>query len=225
MAELIVAQDVAERIYRRFAGNVARARRLASWVGAGAGSERDTGADVHRAAVVFLHAALEDLLRSVGRVWMPSATPDVLNAIPLLGMAGLGEERRFTLRHLAQHRGTSVDDLIYLSVGSYLDRKSFSSVEDILEFVRRLGIDTHRLPGDRARIARLIARRHRIVHVADLVGEQTAPAELTADELSEFREWADAVIDLGGGILVLSAADGIRPSVERVMAAVAAETA
>jgi hypothetical protein len=41
--------------------------------------------DILRAAVVFLHASLEDALRSVARWKLPSAASPVLDQIPLIG--------------------------------------------------------------------------------------------------------------------------------------------
>lgn len=40
--------------------------------------------DVLRAAIVLLHAAFEDFLRSLAKQLVPDATPDVLSAIPVL---------------------------------------------------------------------------------------------------------------------------------------------
>jgi acid stress-induced BolA-like protein IbaG/YrbA len=57
--------------------------------------------DLLRAAVVFLHATLEDLLRSTLEWKLPSAPGDLLKGIPLTGMT----DQKFTLSELAEYRG------------------------------------------------------------------------------------------------------------------------
>jgi hypothetical protein len=87
-------------------------------------------ADVLRAAIVLLHASLEDLLRQIARHRIPLSDERTLNEIPLKGMAGQAE--KFSLGRLAAFRQTKVDDLISESVAAYCDfAVTFNNVRDI----------------------------------------------------------------------------------------------
>jgi len=76
--------------------------------------------DMLRAATVFLHATLEDFLRSIAAWKLPLASAEILSKIPLSGT----ENPRFTLGDLVSHRGKEVTKLIKLSVDTYLERSS-----------------------------------------------------------------------------------------------------
>jgi hypothetical protein len=198
MPDRISSQD-ADRVFTRFALNVRRSRRLASLAVAGHDVVRDAADDLLRSSVVLLHAAMEDLLRSIGRLRLPSAEGDVLAAIPLAELGGgLGEDRRFTLRHLAAHRGRRVDDVIYESVSAYLDRKSFSSTDDVVEFLRRLEVEMIDVRPLLSNLAGLIARRHQIVHRAGFEHDhQATPGGWTHDESANLNRWFGALVTFG----------------------------
>src|SRR5688572_17484721 len=70
--------------------------------------------DILRAAVVLLHASLEDVLRSVAYWKLPFACADVLNAIPLKGYGP--HPKKFSLGDLADFRGMMVDEVFTQSV-------------------------------------------------------------------------------------------------------------
>ncbi|MGH7436231.1 MAG: hypothetical protein ACRENE_11205, partial [Polyangiaceae bacterium] len=74
--------------------------------------------DILRGAVVFLHASLEDLLRSILEWKLPSTVkPEHLEDVPLDGE----KLRKYTLGDVAKHRGKTVDELIDRSVRGYLE--------------------------------------------------------------------------------------------------------
>jgi acid stress-induced BolA-like protein IbaG/YrbA len=111
---------VKDEISRRFVVNLARVRGLiTSYEQALPGVQgRPTVAttDILRGAVVFLHASLEDLLRSILEWKLPStAKPEHLDDVPLDGE----RLRKYTLGDVARHRGTTVDDLIDRSVKAW----------------------------------------------------------------------------------------------------------
>jgi hypothetical protein len=70
--------------------------------------------DILRAAVVLLHATLEDFLRYIGALYLPEGNEETLNRISLAGTHERPE--KFFLGRLAQHRGKTVDALIVESV-------------------------------------------------------------------------------------------------------------
>jgi hypothetical protein len=132
---------------------------------------------------------------------------------PLADFAGLGDDQRFTLRHLARHRGLTVDDLIYQSVRSYLDRKSFSSPNDIVEFLQKIEIAPQDVQAHLADIGRLMLRRHRILHQADLTTETgVSPIAWSPADFLELDQWVRTAVRLGVDVIQLSITETERPA-------------
>jgi hypothetical protein len=141
-------------------------------------------ADLLRTIVVFLHAAFEDVLRTTARQRIPAAKSQVLSKIPLAGKSGSDRAEKFHLGELDKHRGKSVDQLIHESVGTYLDRMSFSSCGDVNNLLRQMGLNTTPFKLLYADLDRMMKRRHRIVHEADLpspMHSESAPWTLNDD--------------------------------------------
>jgi hypothetical protein len=128
----------------------------------------DDSGDMLRAVVVLNHAYLEEFLRTLGRELLSNCDEAALNDIPLAKSDG--HNQKFFLGRLSQFRGYMVDDLIDESVMEYLDKKSFSSHEDIIVFVKRLGFKlNYKMTRQLLSIGKMIKRRHQIVHRADRV--------------------------------------------------------
>lgn len=127
-----------------------------------------TSDDIFRAVVVLTHAYLEELLRTLGRTFLPIATESVLNNIPFVGSTDGSRIEKFSLGKLAQHKGKSVNDVIRESIDEYLARKTFNSVKEVSSFLIQIGVRTtseEHLPA----LDAMIHRRHLIVHCADRV--------------------------------------------------------
>ena len=152
----------------RFAGQIGRARGLLT--ASAALDEPDAALDVRRAAVVLLHAALEDLVRAVQRRRLPGSSPDVLNRIPIpVQPDGPPREKVGLGALLEQFDGKSVREAVTICVGEYVDRRSYSNPAELARALRDVGVtDTAAVLGSDARVLSLIAsRRHQIVHRAD----------------------------------------------------------
>ena len=121
--------------------------------------------DILRAATVFLHASLEDALRSLELQVLPTAAKDDLDKIPLQGIGS--HAQKFLLGELAPHRGKSVDDLIRESVAEYLGTRSYNSSNEVDAAIRRLRIDPAPVSHLYPVLQEMIGRRHHIVHQAD----------------------------------------------------------
>ena len=90
--------------------------------------------DVLRAAVVFLHSALENYLRSTLAEWLPrKGDKKAIDGISLPTSDARAE--KFFLGALLEFSGKSVDDLISESVQKHMTRVSFN---DFSEYVRGL---------------------------------------------------------------------------------------
>lgn len=157
-----------QQIENRFTSNIFRVRNLAaiyrtqlSGQGKGRRGHRET--DVLRAAVVLLHASLEDVLRSLAYWKLPTAAPSFLENVPLVGGAAI----KFNLGTLAVHRGKSVDALIKESTDASLERSNYNNPREVLSLLQSLGLDTAPLAAFMPTLDQAMKRRHQIVHRAD----------------------------------------------------------
>ena len=139
-----------------------------------------------------MHAILEDTLREIARLKLRSASPEVLDGIPLSGASSLGQPRKLSLGALSAHGDKTVRELIHESVDQYLDRTSFSSTRDIAATLERVGVDLNELRRYFPAVDAAITRRHRIVHQADMEIYENGE-RLTPIEASEVLKWCLAV--------------------------------
>jgi len=122
--------------------------------------------DVLRAAVVFLHASLEGLLRGALRWRLPSAEPKVFRKLGV-PLPGEDQNREFNLGHLVAYRGTRVDELLEESVDEYLENSTFNHPGEIKNNLDHLGLDRSLMEPYAAEIGPMMKRRHHIVHRMD----------------------------------------------------------
>ncbi len=93
--------------------------------------------DTLRSAVVFLHATLEDLLRSLVEWKLPTAQAAYLKDIPLTGKKSRSS---FTLDDRAHFRGSNVDDLISRSIADHLERSNFDNPGEVSSVLESIGL-------------------------------------------------------------------------------------
>jgi len=156
------------QINDRFAGNVSRVRHLLeiyrTTSGKGRGRRAVDVSDVLRAAVVLLHAAVEDVLRSLERRVLPRADAALLNDVALVDH---DSPSKFALGALAAHRGKAVDVLIDESVARHLERATYNNARELAAVLKRLGADPADFQNYFADLEAMMKRRHNIVHRAD----------------------------------------------------------
>jgi hypothetical protein len=123
--------------------------------------------DVLRAAVVLIHATFEDLLRTLATMSIPLMSEEFLNQVPIAGSEG--RAKKFELGKLRAFESSSIKDVIHLSVMEHLEKQSFSSVDEIVSFLKFcLDIKLDKPSEEQfPDLADLIKRRHEIVHRAD----------------------------------------------------------
>jgi hypothetical protein len=154
--------------------------------------------DILRAAVVFLHAALEEALRSVARWKLPSADSAILDEIPLVGQGS--NPKKFLLGELADHRGKRIDDVLTESVNAYLEHSNYNNTADITKLLRSVGVVVDAAVNYRfADIQALMERRHQIVHRADRqpVVTGSGDPEIRVINRDTVRNWIAVVRDFG----------------------------
>src|SRR5438874_2815679 len=114
----------------RFRANLDRVRGLVTLyeevTAAAPGRASVRESDLLRAAVVLLHAALEDLIRGLAAARLPTSSAEVLAEIPVKLKGGSATAMKVTLGDLAAHRGRSIDDVIAESIGAYLERSNYN---------------------------------------------------------------------------------------------------
>jgi len=160
--------------------------------------------DILRAAVVFLHATLEEFLRTVASFLLPQASEETLNTIPLLGSRDLLRPEKFFLGRLIHHRGRTVDEVIEGSVREHLLRVSFNDPGDVKRLLHSCGIATELIDGVLPAIGEMMARRHQIVHQADIPPWSVAPAPI---DRADVAKWQKAVEDVALSVTAVRVVD------------------
>lgn len=193
-----------DEITRRFELNLDRAKSLvaayeAALPGVG-GRPSVATTDILRASVVFLHASLEDLLRSILAWKLPAAKPEHLEDVPLVGE----KLRKYTLVDVAKHRGITVDELLDRSVAFHLERSNFNSVDEVASVLVHSNVATTVLDPFAGDLAAMMSRRHWIVHRADR-NQAQGSGQFPARSLSPdtVKTWAAAVEAFGKAVLAL----------------------
>jgi hypothetical protein len=182
------------QIAERFTLNVARVRHLVSTydttTGTGRGRRSVKDGDILRAAVVLLHASVEDVLRSLERRTLPRSSAEVLNEIPLAGT----KAEKFSLGQLSRYRGKTVEQVIDESVAQSLERATYNNAGDMAAVLKRLGADSNAFTAEIGPVANMMRRRHDIVHRADR-DESAGSGHHGASAIakSQVEEWVNAV--------------------------------
>ena len=159
-----------DEIDSRFRSNLTRVRALVAVyqerAGAGPGRRDVHTTDLLRAAVVFLHATMEDVLRSMLEwKWPQTDAREQLRDIEVL--VGGKLQQKLTLADLLGHRGSSVDDVIRSSIAAHLEKSNFNHLGDVKVALARSGLDGALVAPYERELAAMMARRHLIVHRAD----------------------------------------------------------
>lgn len=112
---------------------------------AGPHSQQAVAQDMLRAAVVLIHAYLEDFLRTIARALLPEASAECLDKIPLAGLSGRPD--KFSLGKLVRHKGKLVNDVLRESVSEHLDQRTFNNKGEIANLLETLGFELAPIEG------------------------------------------------------------------------------
>ena len=187
-------------ISTRFDENLARVENLVNLYSAAGGGRRDVAqSDLLRAAVAFLHASLEELMREILEWKLPDAPSEMFNDVPLAGSA---PRTRFTLPELASHRGKNVDAVLRESIREHLLVSSFNHPGDLQRALENAGLSSVPIAPYRRELGPMMSRRHWIVHRADR-NEFAGPGHHATRSLSKATvdRWLRAVRGLGRSVL------------------------
>ncbi len=156
--------------------------------------------DILRAAVILLHASVEDLFRGIGMLRLPDAGREVLDKLPSPG--GDGRGTKMTLGDLSGFRGQLVDDLILESVRSHLDRRSYNDATDLASALVQSSLRADLVTPHADQLDALMKRRHQIAHRLDrhdLLGKGRHSARSLGKET--VGRWLDIVRTFGISVL------------------------
>lgn len=151
--------------------------------------------DILRAAVVFLHSALENYLRSVIAEWLPKkGDKKAIDGISLPTSENRAE--KFYLGTLLEFSEKRVSDLISEAVQKHMSRVSFNDYADIYTWLNKIQVDLS-IYKEQELINNMIKRRHKIVHETD-ANQKSGPGNHYAASINmgTVKAWEKATIDL-----------------------------
>ncbi|MBW2740039.1 MAG: hypothetical protein JRE64_14615 [Deltaproteobacteria bacterium] len=124
--------------------------------------------DILRMCVPFLHATIEDCMRNLLFFSLTNTqSKDLLNQVPLKGISNTGRSEKFLLGELAKFGNVTVKAIVEQSVGEYVNRLTFNSSKDIMNWIKKLKINDSEIVPMLSALDELISRRHNIVHNSD----------------------------------------------------------
>lgn len=160
-------------------------------------------ADIVRAAVLFLHATLEDLLRSSEELRFPSAPAKAFDRIRwVLPGATKDEERlseRLSLTEFAAFRGQTVNEVLMRAFQRHHEQSNYNNENDVVGAIQRMGLEVEAYREFLPELQALMKRRHEIAHRADINRKFSHLTNRVIVEVAE--RWVRTVESFGGRLL------------------------
>jgi hypothetical protein len=123
--------------------------------------------DILRAAVVFMHAALEELLRSLIIVAHSNAKQSEIDKIPLFSIKKSRQAEKFLLGALLEHQKITVEEVIRKSVEAHFSTQTFNNRQDLVRAMDMIGVKKELAKDVLPTLGTMLERRHQIVHRMD----------------------------------------------------------
>jgi hypothetical protein len=155
--------------------------------------------DILRAAVMFLHATLEDTLRELLKWRLPDADAGRLASIhfriPDPGKIKPKKSQSIDLKTLTElHKDKTVADVIKETIEAHLDEHTFSDRQAVSTALENLSLTPKDFAGDLNAYESAFERRHLIVHQTDRIPREGGKVGKPGDiDEAEVRAWANAV--------------------------------
>ncbi|MEY3214196.1 MAG: hypothetical protein RIT28_4677 [Pseudomonadota bacterium] len=160
--------------------------------------------DLLRATVVFLHASLEDLLRSLEERHIDHQVEagDGLAGVPFAFDAARASKEKISLAELAEHHlHRPVREVVRISLARELASRSYNNLQEVDQAMRRVGLRLTLDAHQRQALNVMIARRHHIAHRAD---RASAPGlrhhSVLPLHLDDVNAWIDIVRAIGDAV-------------------------
>lgn len=177
-----------------FSDNLGRAKNLIIASKALDANSVGTAEDVLRAAVVFLHASLEEVVRNLFIRRLPDVAPEKLNEIPMAGDFDSRRPTKILLGSLIQFKGQFVENVIMKSIDAYVDTLNLNNTSQLTQYLELADVEVSLLRKNFPALNELMQRRHQIVHQMDRKNElDPLTVPLTPLDLSAVEGWKNAL--------------------------------
>jgi hypothetical protein len=186
--------DALQIVRKRFEFNIKRVHGLVVIYNAGSKDAKD----ILRAAVVLLHATLEDALRGMLAWKLPDAPMESVKGIQFNGLFPDTRDRidKISLAQLRQHRNKTVEEVCREAIVTHLSRESYNNKEDVVKALMQLGIPIKNFAAKIEAIEPAMLRRHQIVHQSDRKPAKEDHGKPRSIGPEEVEKWTNLVNDL-----------------------------
>lgn len=199
MADKSVIDEISDRLSQ----NLRRTNELRNTfdrlnLGKGRASVVET--DLLRAAVVLVHAALEDVVRSIEEARLPAIPGVKWNfAVPSEPHDRI---EKITMQQLLEYRGKTVEEVFQAAVRQHFERSNYNNLSDLTTALRRVGVQAAVVTTHGGTLTAMMKRRHWIVHRADR-NPRTGQGQHHAQHITSatVAEWSRAVSSVGHGLI------------------------
>lgn len=127
--------------------------------------------DVLRAAVVFLHSSLEEIIRNLYLQRLPNVSAESLNRVPFASHEPSYRSKNIQLGDLLEYRGKFVDNVIRESISQYVNTLNINNATQLVECLKLANIPHEPLKPFYDPLNSLMKRRHQVVHQMDRSNE------------------------------------------------------
>ncbi|WP_238912282.1 HEPN domain-containing protein [Achromobacter xylosoxidans] len=134
-------------------------------------SDIEPANDVLRAAVVFLHSSLEEIIRNLYLHRLPSAGTESLNRVPFAAHEPSHRPKSIQLGDLLEYQGQFIDNVIRKSINQYVNTLNINNASQLVDCLKLAKVPHEDLRRFFEPLDSLMKRRHQIVHQMDRTNE------------------------------------------------------
>lgn len=188
MSRRLIEEEFADNI-----GRVENLLQLYDQVSEASLGTAEINTDLLRACVVFLHAALEEIIRNLHVSRIDIIEPAALSIMPFPNQND-GRSTKISLGELKAFEGKLVENVIWESVVQFTNRSNLNSSTDLSSALERVKISKDPFVALLPVLDAMMKRRHQIVHQmdrSDVLDPDTAP--ITSIDQNMVTEWRGAV--------------------------------
>ena len=161
--------------------------------------------DILRAAVIFMHASLEELIRSLIITTYANAPQSEIDKIPLFSQRRSRQAEKFLLGALVEHKHLTIDHIIQKSVESYFQNQTFNNRSDLVRAMEIIGVKKGMAKKMLPTLDAMLDRRHQIVHRVDRPKSKDDQwVRATSLSPRHVEKWAKTTLEFGS-LLITSA--------------------
>lgn len=163
----------------------------------------DERSELLRAAVVFMHSSIEEIVRNLFVSRLPNASKDILNGLAYSAYPSNDRKNGVLLGDLLHnHAGRLVENVIFDAINSHVDRLNINNSDQLVAQLKKVQIDTVPLTHLLEKLNLLMKRRHQIVHQMDredALDPDTRP--ISAITSRTVNEWFASVAEFHAEII------------------------